>query len=197
MVLLASPARADYVPPPLNDVVLASDVIVLGTIVSVRASTFRVRVRRTIAGTVGSTIEVERFTDWACASRFAPYATGQEVMLFLIERDGRYVIQSPGGEGEMPVVGGRVYVNSVYDTLAPRGTTSQLYPVYGGQTYAFAVGVDELAAAIEAARACFTFDFTPAPHRSVDNVRTTCDPEARPSARTPLARALFSAVRAR
>jgi len=64
--LLMAPAfaRADYDPLPANDLILASDAIVVGEIVALDASTFTLRVEETVAGPVSSaTIEVQRFDD--------------------------------------------------------------------------------------------------------------------------------------
>jgi hypothetical protein len=189
LLLLASAvsARADYVPPALSWMVLTSDVIVRGTIISVSERTFRVRVRRSIAGNVGRTIEVERFTDWACASRWAPYAVGQEVVLFLRADGHRYRIQSAGGEGEMPIVNGVVHVSDAWNELAP-GATMASHPVYGGQLHGFRLDADELLDAVAAARRCF------APFHDDEGryapVRTACGI----TPRTPVARALFDAM---
>ena len=108
----AAPAPK-YIPLDLDRMVAVADRIVVGTIREVRAETFLLDVEEDLHGepTEGP-LEVQRFRDWTCASRWTPYATGQRVVLFLREHVGaaegdeprrEWRILSGGGEGEMPV----------------------------------------------------------------------------------------------
>ncbi len=199
--ILAAPASADYSPPPLNDLVLGSDAIVEGAITRLDSASFTFRVRSVVAGSVStSEIQVARFVDWMCAARWAPYAIGQEALLFLrAGTDGRWQIQSAGGEGEMPIVAGRVYVNSFYTTLSPTpGSAFARHTVHGGGYVGFTLDAADLAEAIRRARVCFAARRSADGHGRVEEVRLTCSDEARRAAEaSPVTAALFRALRPR
>lgn len=197
LLLLPAGAAADYSPPPLNDLVLASDAIVVGEIVALGSDTFTLRVDEVVAGQVSSPrIEVERFVDWTCAARWAPYATGQRALIFLNARGPRWQIRSAGGEGEMPLVGDRVHVSSYYDSLAPPGGNAYAQlGVHGGRFSGFTRDRAQLVEALRAARACFTAELSPGPLRRVQRVRRTCDASRMRAARgSDVGRRLFDAL---
>lgn len=156
-LLLAKPAelRADYSLPPFADLVLGADAIVVGAIAAT-GSPMTVRVDEWVAGAGGARIQVAPFQDWTCSARWTPYANGQKVMMFLKRGDGGvYSIMSAGGEGEMPMVGGRVVVHSYYSGALGLGDGGPVEVApgvnYGGAT----VDVATLATAIRAVRSCF------------------------------------------
>lgn len=190
-------AGADYSPPVLNDLILGSDAIVIGEIDEVGSDTYRLRVVEVVAGSISApTIEVERFVDWTCAARWAPYARGQRVLLFATaEPNGRFRIRSAGGEGEMPVVGAQVYVSGFYAQLAPSGADAYgRHGVYGGTSVGFALDVAAFASALRDARACFAADVT-GRYRQLTNLRVTCSADhLRAAARSPLGAAIVRAL---
>lgn len=195
--LATATARADYSPPAIEDLVLASDAIVTGRIVALGPDTFTLDVREVVAGTASARIEVRRFADWTCAARWAPYAAGQEVLLFLDRGDrGLFEIRSAGGEGEMPIDRGRVLVPSFYDELAPAGSDAHaVHAVHGGRFVGTSAPQAELLDALRAARACFSVVRGGAPYRRVLAVQQTCaDPALRAASATPIGASLLPAL---
>lgn len=195
LVLAPSVVRADYSPPSLTDLVLASDAIVVGDVEGLSANTFRLRVSEVVHGPIQSaTIEVERFEDWTCAARWAPYAVGQHALLFLNRHEGRWQIRSAGGEGEMPIENGRVHVPGSYDGLAPSGSNAYgRLTVQGGTFVGFTLDERALAAALREARACFTAELE-GRYRRVAGVRASCTDQRREAMRrTPIGAALVRA----
>jgi hypothetical protein len=194
-------AAADYSPPPLNDLVLGSEAIVTGRIDALAAQTFTLRVQDLVDGPITTpTIEVRRFEDWTCASRWAPYAVGQQVLLFLREdpQGGPWQIRSAGGEGEMPISRGVAYVHSYYMQMAPAGTSPRAYgphTVHGGRYGGFAVGVGELLDALRQARSCFQAQRSQDRYRRVTGVTQTCTAASAAAAqRSPIGASLFRAL---
>ena len=52
---------------------------------------------------------VQKFHDWTCAWRWAPYKTGQRVLAFIKKQDGKLELIGAGAESESHVVGDDVY----------------------------------------------------------------------------------------
>ncbi len=110
--VLAAPAAPKYLPLKFSEMVMSADLIVHGEIVVLTKETFTLEIETLVAGeltakqTESKRIEVRRFHDWTCASRWLAYSPGQEVVLFLAKptKDSPFFrILSAGGEGEMPV----------------------------------------------------------------------------------------------
>jgi len=96
----------------------ASDLVIHGSIVAVNEHTFVLEIKETLVGHHNdSQIEINRFQDWTCSSRWKPYETNQEVIAFIRSLPepqansykSRYALQSAGSEGEFPVIDGNVY----------------------------------------------------------------------------------------
>jgi hypothetical protein len=198
-LLVPMSASADYSPPSLPTLVLASEAIVYGEIVALSAETFELRVDEHVAGPVpvGRRMTVHRFQDWMCAQRWVPYATGQRAVYFLRLHEGAWHVQSAGGEGEMPVAGDRVHVSGAYSALAPSGTNPyDRLTVHGGTYSGFTLARSDLLAAVRAARACHRATLTNDTYRRIASVRMTCaEADARAARSTPLGAALFAAMR--
>ncbi len=98
-----------YTAYELSELAVLADIVVAGEIVKVENQTFVLRIEHKIVGEPPQpTLQIQRFEDWACAQRWAPYAVGQRVVVFLSKpkRAGDFpVILSGGGEGEMSLNG--------------------------------------------------------------------------------------------
>ncbi len=110
---LSASSTPRYTPLTLAHMAMGSGLTVHGTIVEVRAATFVLQVDSVIKGELAPAarkskrMEVARFRNWACASRWTEYKAGQEVLLFLNANGVTGLspeILSGGGEGEMPVL---------------------------------------------------------------------------------------------
>jgi hypothetical protein len=108
-MLQSVPSAADYLPPTLLQLAAGSDLVVLGRIVALDKSTFTLYIEETLVGTApDSRVRVSRFQDWACSTRWQPYAIGQREIVFLCRSEAGYRINSAGAEGEWPIAGDRV-----------------------------------------------------------------------------------------
>lgn len=153
--LVPTTTSADYSPPPLEELVLGADVIVVASVVTT-GSPMSVRVHDWVVGSGGATIRVAPFEDWTCSARWMPYAVGQKALMFLkVGEDGVHTIMSAGGEGEMPVVGDRVFVHSYYSAGfgLPGGAAVEVAPGvnYSGEP----VELSEVVRALRHVRSCF------------------------------------------
>ena len=112
--LLADPSR--YSPYDPHELALFADLVVVGVIRDVRLETFVVDVEERISERepAARTLEVRKFVDWTCASRWTTYAVGQR-SLFYLRRPRPKPGEDPGpthprvlglgNEGECPVTG--------------------------------------------------------------------------------------------
>lgn len=108
-----APARAsvEAIYIGLHELCLGADAIVVGRIVALDEDNFEVAITRRIAGvTLPARVKLGRFEDWTCGQRWAPYALGQELLLFLERSSDGKRLDAIGGtcEGEMPILDGRV-----------------------------------------------------------------------------------------
>jgi hypothetical protein len=115
-----STAEARYRPLTLDALLGQSDLVLVGEITRLEAEQFELTISETLAGNhKSSTIVIQRFKNWPCASRWAPYEVGQKVLICLHkvvdEKSGSVTckIRSGGGEGEMPIVAGVVHSRGV------------------------------------------------------------------------------------
>ena len=156
----ASPATARYIPPTLFNMLWASDLVASGTISEVREHTFVLTLDHVMAGTeTRPSVVLPRFQNWACSSRWQPYAVGQKVLIFAnaVEADSHdYELRSPGAEGEHPIVNGRVLVHGY--------GLSDGQPQALGILPAYPVAVETFAHAVRKLRRCFGSE-TRADHR--------------------------------
>ena len=115
-LLVGRTAEARYRPLTLNDLLGNSDLVLVGEITTLEDETYTLTISETLAGKYkGPTIVIQRFKDWACASRWAPYATGQKLVVCLkkvVDPQSCTVtwrVRSGGGEGELPIVADRAH----------------------------------------------------------------------------------------
>lgn len=101
-----------YTPTYLPTLIEKANVIVYGEIVSISPSSFKIKVIEKINTTYKQdTLVIEKFNNWACASRYLNYEVGQEAIYFL-ERTNRKKLQviGAGNEGEIFVKSDTAYV---------------------------------------------------------------------------------------
>ncbi len=154
---------ADYMPLSLAEMVMRSECIVYGRISDTDEEFFVLEVENLFWGECDvSYFKVKKFVDFSCAARWTSYANDQYVFLFL-KKDSlnNWVILSDGGEGEMPVKDGIVYLSSWYgfdmsfkilyrtDKEGNRfATYYQAFELYGGNYYGLDFELDEFSDAV-------------------------------------------------
>ncbi|MBU0763675.1 MAG: hypothetical protein KJ607_02445, partial [Bacteroidetes bacterium] len=164
--------RADYSPLPLHYMILNADLALFGEIIAADEKTFTLKIEGEAFGDYnGAQITVKRFSDWTCAWRWTEYAEGQKVFLFLNrQEDGDWEIMSAGGEGEMPVHNGKVYLSGYYGYTMPFvdyiriDTTGkdhhynhQAYELYGAVYQGVELNLEEFRDAVSRIRSCFIY----------------------------------------
>jgi hypothetical protein len=150
--VLSCPAP-EYDRYELYELVATTERVVAGTIVALQDKTFDLAIERDLFGSGAPTLHLQRFFDWTCAGRWADYAVGQQVVLFLLGDRA----MGAGDEGDWPMVDGRV--------LAPyrihdRESSTK---IFDGREFGTLLTLNELAPALTGFRACFR-----ALHESVD-----------------------------
>jgi hypothetical protein len=98
-------AASKYKPLDLYEMIGLADLLAAGTITELNDDELVLRLEHVGFGEVaGDSIRIERFVDWTCARRYAPYEVGQRCVYFLARGSSdAYRILSDGGEGEMPI----------------------------------------------------------------------------------------------
>ncbi|HTF90923.1 MAG TPA: integrin alpha [Planctomycetota bacterium] len=156
-LLLASAALPasllSYTRYRLFELALSADVVVSGEIIDVDVDTFDLRVDQAIVQALPApTVQVKRFKNWTCASRWTDYAAGQRVLLFLEkpqEAGKSYSILGAGDEGEMPRIGSDVLVHG----YRVRACKHASYPVDSESVRGTLIPFEEFRAAILGIRA--------------------------------------------
>jgi hypothetical protein len=139
-------ARADYEPTYLPGLITKSNLIVRGIIRQVMPSSIRVAIQSVYKGKItDSLVTIEKFKNWTCAQRFGAYATGQEALFFLDNKNGIYKITGAGNEGEIPVVNGKAYYKQVYLNI---DKDAHEYPIYTGNISGFTYKLSDFEQAI-------------------------------------------------
>ncbi|HEX6881801.1 MAG TPA: VCBS repeat-containing protein [Planctomycetota bacterium] len=132
----------------LHEVAVLADRVVVGRIEHLQDTTYDLLVEQTLVGTPQASLRIVQFGDWTCAGRYAPYAVGQRVLLFLKEERAL----GAGDEGEMPMVGEGALV-----PYAVRGSRLVERAVHGDFFEASWVPLADIASVLEDYRASFAF----------------------------------------
>ncbi len=160
--LPVSGASAEYDAYKLHELIACADLAVAGTILQVEPDTFVLQVEEELFGTAPATrMELKRFRDWTCARRWAKYAKGQRVLLFL--NGGR--VLGAGDEGDMPILDDGVVVG-----YRLRNIETQTHLVDGEPVEGALVPLGDLGAAICAYRECFDFRTQPETRDQVTSI---------------------------
>ncbi len=106
-------ALAKYRPYAFFEMLLLAESIVAGTILKVHRKHIVFAVQETFLGPTTSrdTIKIQKFRNWTCASRWAPYHQGQTLVMVTRKdsESGMLKAIGSGNEGELPWVGAKVY----------------------------------------------------------------------------------------
>lgn len=180
VVLWFRPAHADYEPLRLPELIGETELIVLGTISEVRENTFVLEDYDVVVGAHSDgPLEVKRFVDWSGASRWMKYRVGQTMLLFLVAPEAGakgkiepWRIRGIGGEGEMPVAGGFIYIQGPL----LRRSDIQKYVVDQKTFYGHRFDLKVFISAVKGYKRCFRFVKTEVEKRSRTVLRL-CDDE--------------------
>lgn len=102
-----------YITTSLIQLVERAACISYGRIVAVGKEEFKIVVLQNVkACKQHDTITIRKFNNWACASRYADYALGQEAVFFLSSYKGELATLGSANEGELIVKHDTGYVES-------------------------------------------------------------------------------------
>lgn len=136
-----------------------------------------------IAGEYSSaSIDITKFINNKMGKRWAKYAEGEEVVLFLKKAEDKWELMGDAGEGEKLVMGKDIYLDGRGGSLWNKFTYHTLVP--SGQIYAEKSDLAEFKLAVKTYRSCFEIYYleetvkgfdTP---QQVPHVKQLCDDAA-------------------
>jgi len=174
--------------PGLFAIATLADAIVIGRIASAHRDGLDIRVLQQLHGdaAAGAVIKVENSVFEDTDPRWAPYAAGQTLVLFLKRPEAkrsRWRVLGISGEGELPVDEKFVYLTGHY----VEGLTVERYLTMGAKVTSQRIAKADFVDAIEGLFACFRREGEAAPVQVCDNAALSDY-----AARSPLHRYLAS-----
>ncbi len=161
-ICMAPAAWGDYDPTSLVDLAGASDVIAAGKIVEVGKNTFMLQLDEVFAGKVapGDRLEIRKFDDWTCASRWGDYQVKERLFVFLtvaeVDGEKEFQIRGAGDEGELPIVDREVYVTPYRKEQL--GHSVEYGTAKGGRQRFVKIPYDSFRDSIKGFRKCFEIE---------------------------------------
>lgn len=108
---------ADYDPTPLPQLIIESDLILAGEIVSQDSLTFTLKIADWIKGdSISRSIKIQKFEDWTCANRISKYQIGQKEIVFLVQnrKTNKWMTMGAGNEGELLIQNDSITYQDIY-----------------------------------------------------------------------------------
>lgn len=142
-------AQADYDPTLLPELIDSSDLIFYGEIVAIQKGSITAKAVEIIKGVnPKGEVVIDKFKNWTCASRFAPYRIGQKEFFFLKRKNSinRYFALGAADEGEIPVVNQKVYYQHQYLSIDSK---PRLFKVYSGAVRGYVYDKSKFAEALK------------------------------------------------
>ena len=93
-------------------------------------------------------IVIDKFKNWTCANRFAPYRIGQKLFFFLKKKKSviQYFALGAANEGEVPVANQKVYYQNQYLSI---DKNPELFKIYGGVLRGYVYDKSEFVEAVK------------------------------------------------
>ena len=142
-------AQADYEPTLLPELIDSSDLIFYGEIIAIQKGSVTAKAFELIKGiNPKGEVVIDKFKNWTCASRFAPYRIGQKEFFFLKRKKSinRYFALGAANEGEIPVVNQKIYYQYQYLSI---DSNPRLFKVYGGAVRGYVYDKSKFAEALK------------------------------------------------
>lgn len=190
LLIQSNELRADYCPTAIHYMILEADLVVYGEIENMDSNYFYLKIKGEAFGDYnGVNIKVKKYKDWKCAQRWTKYEVGQIVFLFLTrDKNNEWQIMSGGGEGELPVTDGNIYLSSYYSNDMPfvyfdRIDTAgfshrykfQTYEIYGAHYSGIKFELNQFIDAVSGLRTCFLL--TKGKYKINDKIKLMCTVE--------------------
>lgn len=129
LIFSLSVSAQQYNPLKLFDLATGADVVTYGTIVKVDEGFYYLEAFN--EQRKNRVFKIQKYLGRSGSYRWAPYAAGQKVFVFLKKTGNIYSILSPGVEGEIPVIRDSLVVDmqcftpKIQQGLAPKGITPE------------------------------------------------------------------------
>ena len=117
IISIGQKAFADYEPTPLPQLIIESDMILEGQIISQDSLTFTLQIINWIKGdSISENITIEKFEDWTCANRVTKYEIGQKEIVFLLQhkKTKKWISMGAGNEGELLIQNDSITYEDIY-----------------------------------------------------------------------------------
>jgi len=117
LILVGQKAFADYEPTPLPQLIIESDLILEGEIISQDSLTFTLKITNWIKGdSTSKNITIQKFKDWTCANRITKYEIGQKEIVFLLQhkKTHNWITMGAGNEGELLIQNDSITYEDIY-----------------------------------------------------------------------------------
>ncbi|RKD87769.1 hypothetical protein [Mangrovibacterium diazotrophicum] len=117
LLIIGHRALADYDPTPLPQLIVKSDLILEGEIVSLDSLTFTLKITAWIKGdSISREIKIQKFEDWTCANRITKYQIGQKEIVFLVQnrKTNEWITMGAGNEGELLIQNDSITYQDIY-----------------------------------------------------------------------------------
>jgi hypothetical protein len=117
LLLINGKTYADYEPTPLPQLIIKSDLIIVGEIISLDSYTFTLKVSSCVKGDYTfKNIKIKRFENWTCAARIAEYQIGQQEIIFLVQnkKTKEWLTMGAGNEGELLIQNDSITYEDIY-----------------------------------------------------------------------------------
>jgi len=117
LLLVGHRALADYDPTSLPQLIIESDLILVGEIVNQDSLTFTLRITDWIKGdSTSRDIKIQKFEDWTCANRITKYQIGQKEIIFLVQdkKTKKWITMGAGNEGELLIQNDSITYQDIY-----------------------------------------------------------------------------------
>lgn len=104
----------DYRALSLYSMIDNADLIIQSEIISQNDTSITVKIIHNLKGNdQADNVQINKFRDWSCASRYASYKVGQQQIFILKQvKNNLYRVSSPGNEGELPIENDKIHYKS-------------------------------------------------------------------------------------
>jgi hypothetical protein len=182
LLFIAFPAKADYDPLDIYEMIIKADKIAIGEVIKIDSTTFTFKISGSPTNDEGEII-IQRFNDWPCASRWNDYKVGQKLLIFVFNWKGKYIAMSGGNEGELPIQNDSVFINGYSVPPPPPETKSKKtrplyidsnhYLIDSKKYFGYRMSLTEMKKTIRIIRSCF--DYTKGEYNQPTKWTISCD----------------------
>jgi len=117
LISVANYTFADYEPTSLPQLIIESNIILEGKIISQDSLTFTLEVINWIKGDSASKIlTIDKFEYWTCVNKIPKYEIGEKEIVFLLQnkKTRKWITMGAGNEGELLIQNDSIIYKDIY-----------------------------------------------------------------------------------